>query len=429
MSTVGVAYLELADDAPSSVQLLHDGSLDWEDFPDVKLDKAGADAVIAAFEKHGVDIPVDYHHSTVRAAQGKQAKALAAGWVTGLAYEEGKGLVATVKWSKQAAAEIKSQAYRYLSPVIFFDEKKNTVLELDSVALTNKPRTRNMPDLLEAAERRLNREPSMAKKTHSTKNYRRPVAWRTLAKGEEIAPGVDIAVEDLPPEEVEVLDAVGEAINALAAAMRDNGADLADDADAVTILAMARDLQSGAPSDEEEAERKELAEALGLKPDATVKACAEAVHKQAVNSGATSNLSKRLAAAESNLAERDKADATSKVKSSIAAHVETGRLNPNDKKQMASAEALATNDIDGFESFMARQPVLADPTKTDFSGGDTPTGATGKRGIAIAKASAEYDGLTEPTVRKSSWIRAALDDEGMAKLTDAELKELEPVEA
>ena len=431
---VGIAYLELAEKgkAPNEVLLLHDGPIDWADFEDVTLDAASARAVIAAFKKQGVDIPIDYHHATTKTDDGR--KAPAAGWVTALSYEAGKGLVASITWSEAAKREIESEQYKYLSPVIFWDEDKKIVLELDSVALTNKPRTRNMPPLLEAAERRMSRrrmESDEMPKNKDKKNMRRPLAWRKLSKAEEVMPGLDVDVEEMPTEDVQELDEVGAAVATLADAIRDAGGELSDDADTVSILAMAADMISAKPADEEtEEETEEVAEevtdALGLDKKASAKAACAEINRLKIAKGTNKTTAERLVAVEKELAERNAADKKRTIAAAIEVHVEAGRLNPNDTDQMTAALALAENDLESFEAFAKSLPVVGDPSKLDFTG-STAT-AKGARGSIISDASKEYRKLSEPQrdpVSITGWVNAALDDEREGRLTKAERETLE----
>lgn len=429
---VGIAYLELAENgkAPSKVLLLHDGHLDWEDFPDVTLDAKSAEAVIAAFDKHGADIPIDYHHATTKTEDGR--KAPAAGWVKSLSYEKGKGLMAEVEWSDTAKREIESQQYKYLSPVIFFDEDKKIVLELDSVALTNRPRTRNMPALLEAAERRMGRSrmesETMPKNKSKKSDMRRPLAWRKLAKAEEVVPGIDVDVEALPEEQVKELDEVGMAIATLADAIRGAGGELDEGADTVSILAMATDMVGGAPAPEEEdtsastvtkrTVTEEMADALGLKKGAAMELALAEINKLTAKQGSADSQHDRLVKLEAELAERKASDKTRAINAFIEEHVESGRLILANESQMKAVRALAESNMDECRAFVETLPIIADPGKIDFTG-SVPKNS---RERIMAEAGKEWE--SEPVKRmgnsKKSWINNVLDEEREDVLTKAE---------
>lgn len=140
--------VELARDAPERIGIIPDGEFNAVDgrpgnMQGVKaktwrMDAAIAEGVIAQFTRGGIDIPVDYEHQTIKAADNGRP-APAAGWITGLEYQPGVGLVARVRWTDAAATHLTNGEYRYLSPVFFFDPASGAVLSLHSVALTNTP--------------------------------------------------------------------------------------------------------------------------------------------------------------------------------------------------------------------------------------------------------------------------------------------------
>lgn len=98
-----------------------------------RLDAA---AVIAAFERGAVDLPVDYDHQTLE-ADAKAGPLPAAGWIKALEVREG-ALWGRVEWTPKAAALIADREYRYLSPV-FRHDKTGRVLALEGAGLTHYP--------------------------------------------------------------------------------------------------------------------------------------------------------------------------------------------------------------------------------------------------------------------------------------------------
>lgn len=95
------------------------------------------DAVIAAFDESGLDIPVDFEHATeLKAPKGEQAPAT--GWVKELQSRGGE-LWGRVEWTARGREAVSSKEYRYLSPVIVFDRATNRIVRLTSVGLTNRP--------------------------------------------------------------------------------------------------------------------------------------------------------------------------------------------------------------------------------------------------------------------------------------------------
>lgn len=134
--------------APTRIRVIPDGDFDAVDgrpgnIKGVKAKKWHMDATVAAkvialFKEGGIDLPIDYEHQTLKAAENGRP-APAAGWITALDYVPGTGLVATVRWTDAAAAHLAAGEYRYLSPVFFFDKDTGAVQLLHSLALTNTP--------------------------------------------------------------------------------------------------------------------------------------------------------------------------------------------------------------------------------------------------------------------------------------------------
>ncbi len=116
----------------------------------------------------GAEVPIDYDHSFQRHGVSK-----AAGWLSSLR-RQGNALVATAKWTGEAADAIRSGAYRFFSPEFannFKDEsgrsKGFTVL---SGALTNRPFLKGMTPvaLSEAAPSLTDADPDSRELLHDT---------------------------------------------------------------------------------------------------------------------------------------------------------------------------------------------------------------------------------------------------------------------
>lgn len=103
-----------------------------------RLTAQDAAAVITHWRGTATPLVVDYEHQTQLAAQNGQP-APAAGWITSLEWEEGRGLFAAVDWTDKARAHIRAGEYRYISPVFAFDRQSGAVLRLICAALTNHP--------------------------------------------------------------------------------------------------------------------------------------------------------------------------------------------------------------------------------------------------------------------------------------------------
>lgn len=97
-------------------------------------------------------IVIDYEHQTLLSKDnGREAPA--AGWIRGAQWRPGQGLFATVEWTAHAKARIAAGEYRYISPVITYDDDGN-VTGLQLAALVNHPALIGMePVLAELAAR------------------------------------------------------------------------------------------------------------------------------------------------------------------------------------------------------------------------------------------------------------------------------------
>jgi phage I-like protein len=134
--------------APARLRVLPDGLFSAPDgrpgnMEDVTakswmLNAKAAQAVIARFKARGLELPLDYEHQTLKSAENG-LPAPAAGWITDLTYEPGVGLLADVRWTDAGGGYVAKREYKYLSPVFPFDKQTGEVLDLHSVALTNKP--------------------------------------------------------------------------------------------------------------------------------------------------------------------------------------------------------------------------------------------------------------------------------------------------
>lgn len=129
-----------------------------------RLDEEIAAQIIATFEEIGLDLVIDYNHQTLYTEKNGQP-APAAGWITALEYEAGRGLWATVNWTEDGREVIAKREYRYISPVFPFDPDTGDALFLHSVALTNTPALNQLGEIAAMASRLLSLNSSQP--THS----------------------------------------------------------------------------------------------------------------------------------------------------------------------------------------------------------------------------------------------------------------------
>lgn len=119
-----------------------------------RLDEEIAAQVVAAFEAIGLDLVIDYNHQSLYTEKNGQP-APAAGWITALEYEAGRGLWAIVNWTEGGRESVAKREYRYLSPVFPFDPETGAALFLHSVALTNTPALNQFGEIAAMASRLL----------------------------------------------------------------------------------------------------------------------------------------------------------------------------------------------------------------------------------------------------------------------------------
>jgi len=120
--------------APEWVQLIPAGSFSGRDGRGPYL-LDGA-SVLAAFERGGIDLPIDYEHQTLEAA-AKAGPVPAAGWIKALEVREGS-LWGRAAWTPKAADLIAQREYRFLSPV-FRHDKAGRIVALEGAGLTHYP--------------------------------------------------------------------------------------------------------------------------------------------------------------------------------------------------------------------------------------------------------------------------------------------------
>ena len=100
--------------------------------------------VVASLNARGIDLVIDYEHSTeIKAPNGEEAPAAA--WVKHGSYEvrEGGAIWGRTEWTPRGSASVTNREYRYLSPVLIFERSTGRVRSLSSIGLVNKPNLYN----------------------------------------------------------------------------------------------------------------------------------------------------------------------------------------------------------------------------------------------------------------------------------------------
>lgn len=124
--------------APEWIELIPPGpAITGRDGRTWLFDELAQRLVLAAFADRGIDMVIDWEHSTeVAAPQGEPAPA--AGWIDQLELRAG-ALWGHVTWTPRAGDQVAAREYRFVSPVFDYDDIYRRILRMVSVGLTNKP--------------------------------------------------------------------------------------------------------------------------------------------------------------------------------------------------------------------------------------------------------------------------------------------------
>lgn len=355
--------LEAADDfTQGDVQIMPPGRVELADGEHLIVTEGAADRLVKAFKAHGVDLPVDLDHATVyRAPKGQAAPAV--GWVKSLSFNSDRGIVGSIDWTSDGAGYVHDRQYKYLSPVVFYDESSREVLRLHSVGLTNKPAIQHAEALKAASE---------------------------ALSIEEIRTMADVPVEG----EVNPVQLIGE----IKVLLEQQGAEIGENASENEILMAVKKMLMGEPEGGEgeggEGEGAAVAHLRGLvglpddaKPEEVV-AMVEKLKDTADDAGGADNvkaLTERLTKVEGELAEAT-ADELMRT-----AH-DARKINPNDEKSVDYWRAKALKDPADFAAAMAVQPVVGPPQGVKSLSTGTPKGAGEAEDVMIQKATADHKG-------------------------------------
>ena len=256
----------------------------------------------------GNEVVFDYEHASLE----KEA-APASGWIKELVWEDGVGIKARVEWTEKAAKFIASKEYRYFSPVFAVRKSDSRVCYLDSVALTNRPKTNNLTPILAKLEAglgdKINEEETMDRK--------------------------------------KLIAALG----------------LKDDASDMDILMAVAKLGVKLPKEKtKEVLPKAIAAALDLKETDTESVVVASIHALKQTSK-TSVSVEDFNALQKKFTDRDATDA-------VVAAMAKGKVTPDQKDW---AMEYATTDLEGFKVYVSKAPVVIPvetlPGKTETSDG------------------------------------------------------------
>jgi hypothetical protein len=115
------------------------------------IDQQAVDAILAAFNRQAVAVPVDIEHETLPGREPVAGSRGAVGWIEQLWAEPGKGLFAFVRYNARGLELIRSGAFGYVSPVFIVNKADRRAVELHSMGLTTKPAIGNQERLAASA--------------------------------------------------------------------------------------------------------------------------------------------------------------------------------------------------------------------------------------------------------------------------------------
>ncbi len=135
-----VACGAIPDDGIVEVLLVPDGRTRNANGVEWIIDDEAWRLIESAFRNHGVAVPIDVAHESLKQDKVAPKELLGAvGWVEELLYEKGRGIIGKVAWNDEGKNRIRSGRFRYLSPTLHIREDDMMAVELHSVGLVNKP--------------------------------------------------------------------------------------------------------------------------------------------------------------------------------------------------------------------------------------------------------------------------------------------------
>ncbi len=118
---------------------------------DFIFDDDAAKSVMASYEKHGIDLMIDYDHASLAWTSLDPAQSgKAAGWFN-LQMRGGELWAVNVRWTPSAATALRAKEWRFMSPA--FETKDDRIVGLLNVAITNIPATHRLDPLMAASVR------------------------------------------------------------------------------------------------------------------------------------------------------------------------------------------------------------------------------------------------------------------------------------
>lgn len=460
-----LAFQSANEDDLSQLVILPAGVVELYEMEPILVDAEAAEIMIAAFNDQGVKVPIDFEHSAVMKAERGEPSPAAA-WISGLSWNEQKGLIADVEeWTQEAYEMVLSGRYKYLSPYVIVETCERRPLILHSVALTNKPRIKNQEELLHIAASSSFTLGGIINKENMMTTKKSPPVWvqkvkkgnlqRVLMQAEE-EPIAGVPVEDGIVDEAAAAE-VDDRINALKELVVSQGVEIAEDAIAVDILDAVGNFIMGlietvgaaedappvedvaaevavasvnnpparlvppAPPGSSAALETELCDQLGIARGTSRAEIVASIQGLRGHIGHVSVAKYNALATRLGTIEESRAKAQLEVV--IGSLIEQQKLNPHDAEQMKWARNFAVMDHDGFLAIMARAPQVI-PTGRVVSPAVPATDAgRSEREMVIASAVELYNSDSRVTgmSSKAAFVNVSLSEVSQASLTEAEL--------
>ena len=290
--------------APEWVLLFAAGTGRLDDGTRYLVDEPAFELIKQSIAARGNEVHFDYEHASVLT----HAPSPAAGWIKELRWEPARGILARVEWTDQAAGYLSKKEYRYFSPVFYIRKSDNRVSGLDSVALTNRPKTNNLQPLVAKAGGHQEDDMDRDKLIAALGLDKDATDEQILAAVAKI--GVTLPEEKTVEKPVEKMPA-------------------------------------------------EVVAALGLKDDDTASVAVASI--EALKRTTETQVSRAdFTALQQKLADRDAADA-------VAAAMAKGKVTPDQKDW---ATAYAKKDLEGFNLYVTKAPQVV--PVDDLPGGSAP---------------------------------------------------------
>ena len=143
------------DKLPTEVRLFAAG---WNETSkgEFLFDDAAAESVMAAFERHGVDVQIDLEHLSVAAAEvsgdGRNFDPDARGWCR-LELRDGALWAVGISWTPDGTQRLRERRQRYFSPAFETDDNER-IVEIYNIAMTANPATHDAVPLVASRRRR-----------------------------------------------------------------------------------------------------------------------------------------------------------------------------------------------------------------------------------------------------------------------------------